>query len=161
MARAALFSLKNKSDAAVCDGVLHALRFMADDGKDVLRGDDLFRRINHVLQQRLAANLVKHLGQLRLQARAFAGSENRHCKAGWCAGFRGFGRFSGFHAIRLHWIRMIPTRRYATRTAAAGAGETFIYSKLSLEATRAFPTSASCFLRSANPCAKLRSSATR
>ena len=60
VAGAALFSLENEADAVVRHGGFDAIRFVAHDGVDILDGHHLPRGIDHVLKQRLAADLVQH-----------------------------------------------------------------------------------------------------
>src|SRR5579863_6098903 len=49
---------------------------MSDDGEDILRRHNARGGGDHVSQQRLAGNLVQHLGMTRLQPRSFTGGED-------------------------------------------------------------------------------------
>ena len=49
-----LLGLQHKIDASVRHGSAHPLRLVADDGIYIVRGDDTQRRLNYVLQKRLA-----------------------------------------------------------------------------------------------------------
>ena len=68
--------LQHKIDAGGSQRRAHRVRFVTDDGEDILRRDHLRGSRDHVRQQRLAADLVQHLGMARLQPRAFAGGKN-------------------------------------------------------------------------------------
>ena len=72
VAGAALLRLLHKGDAGRSYSHAHFLRLVADDSVNVVRRHDAVRCRDDVRQQRLAANLVQHLGPLRLQPRPFA-----------------------------------------------------------------------------------------
>ena len=74
----ALLALQHEVDAGGLQRLTHQFGLVPDDGEDVLRRNDLAGRGDHVGQQRLAGDLVQHLGMPRLQARAFSGGENRN-----------------------------------------------------------------------------------
>jgi hypothetical protein len=79
---AALFALQHEADAGGFESGPHLLGFVPDDGEDVLWRHNLHCGRDNVSQQRLAGNLVQHLGMARLQARAFSGGENRDGESG-------------------------------------------------------------------------------
>ena len=89
VSRASLLGLQYKVHARAGHRLAHALRFMADDYEDILRGHDLCGRGNHMCQDRFASNFMQHLGMFRLQPRAFA---RRHNRDGDTRGLR-MGRF--------------------------------------------------------------------
>jgi hypothetical protein len=59
-----LLSLQHEVYACGGDGCPHALCFMSDDYKDVLRGHDFLRGGNHVGEDRLAPDFVQDFGML-------------------------------------------------------------------------------------------------
>src|ERR1041385_209256 len=80
MAGAALFGLQNKLYAHGRDRGAYAFRLMADDHVNMFSRDNLLRRLDHMRQQRLAANLMQYLGAFRLEPGAFAGSHDYDCE---------------------------------------------------------------------------------
>src|SRR5450432_2872667 len=120
MPSAPLFCLENEPDAVVLDRILDSVRFVTNDGEDVGRGDNLLRRVNHVLQKRFTTDLVKDLGQLGFQTRALARRENGDGEAGGTGGFSGFGRFSS-HAIGFHVFQGYPSNDTQGGTEPLGA----------------------------------------
>ena len=102
VAGSALFRLENKSDSVVGHRFLHALGLVADDDVDIARGDDLQGRIQHMLQEGLAADLMQNLGKLRLQARAFSRGENGDGEPRRRTLARGRRGLPGLTALRFH-----------------------------------------------------------
>ena len=78
VAGAALLCLLDEADARCGHCCLHPLCLVTDHGIDVARSHNLAGGGNHVGQQRLAANLVQHLGPLRLQPRPLARRHDDH-----------------------------------------------------------------------------------
>ena len=84
---AALFALQHETDAGGGDRVPDAVGFVPDDGIHIGGGNYFGRGRNHVRQQRLAADLMQHLGMLGFQARPFARCQDGDGYAG-NAGYR-------------------------------------------------------------------------
>ena len=78
MSGTALLRLQNELHARARHRALHALCLMPDDAQNALRWRHRLRGRNHMQQQRPSANLVQHLGPLRLQPRALARGHNGH-----------------------------------------------------------------------------------
>ena len=78
--RPTLLFLVNEADAGIFDGGLDGRGLMSDDNVDVGRRDDLTGAVDHVTEQRLAADFVEHLGALGLEARALASSHDDNCE---------------------------------------------------------------------------------
>ena len=81
-----------------------------------------------MLQQRLAADLMQNLGQLRFQARTLARGQNDNGNAGWDGGCYRRGTLTGLDSVLLHAIPMIP-KWYPTQTGTAGSARNFGYSR--------------------------------
>jgi hypothetical protein len=62
VSRATLFALQDEADAGCFESCPHLLGFVPDDGEDVLWRHNLHCGRYNVSQQRLASNLVQHLG---------------------------------------------------------------------------------------------------
>ncbi len=74
--RSALFLLLDELHAGSSHRLPHALRLVADDRVDILVLRQAAGGRDHMAQQRLAADLVKHLRPARLQPRALAGGHD-------------------------------------------------------------------------------------
>ena len=73
---AALLALFDEPGAERGDLGADALGLMADDAEDIGGRDDLAGGADDMAEQWASGDLVQHLGQLRLEARALAGGEN-------------------------------------------------------------------------------------
>ena len=73
---AALLFLDDEAAAGVGHRLANAIGLEADDGVDVLGGNDLGSSLNDPAQERFAADFVEHLGMLRFEARAFSGGHD-------------------------------------------------------------------------------------
>ena len=89
---AALLLLQHESDAGSGHRAADPVGFMSDDGEYVAGRDHFGGGCDHVGQKRFAADLVQHLGMLRLQPRPFArgqdGDRGLGARGGWSVGFR-------------------------------------------------------------------------
>src|SRR5262249_36677588 len=79
---AALFCLKNEFHAGVRDGGADLVRLMTYDHINIVRGNDLHGRSDHVRQQRLAANVMKNFCALGFEPGPFAGRHDYDSEAG-------------------------------------------------------------------------------
>jgi hypothetical protein len=72
VAGAALLGLEDELYADVLDGGADAVGFVTDDAVDVISRDDLLCGGDHMKKKSAAADLMKNLGALALEPRAFA-----------------------------------------------------------------------------------------
>src|SRR5580700_11756256 len=98
MAGAALLGLQDEIYAGGSQGGTDPVGFVANDGVNVGWRHDAGSCSDDVGQQRLAADFMQHLGQLRFEARTLAGGQDgdrnarrsRRCLGmgrGWVSGF--------------------------------------------------------------------------
>ena len=73
---AALLFLNDKTAAGVGHGLTNAIGLEADDGVDVLDGNDFRGSLNYPAKQRFAPDFVEHLGMLRFKACSLAGGHD-------------------------------------------------------------------------------------
>src|SRR4029077_13580156 len=88
---AALSGLQHEVHARPGNRLSHALRLVADDHEDVLRGHDFLRGDYDMRQDRLAADVMQNTRMFRLESRTLA---RRHDRDGYTRGLGiWWGRF--------------------------------------------------------------------
>ena len=82
MAGAELLGLVNETNAGGLHGGADYLRLMADDGVDVLNGNDAAGGVDDMREKRPAADLMEDLGALGVEPRSLARRHDEDCPLG-------------------------------------------------------------------------------